>query len=149
MKSLKLALGIFAFASISSFANPGLGDDDKKPGNSVESKATKTVDYRIQLGAFDGEAPADLLELMKDVDGVVSMNSKGKKAYLTASFESEEAAEKVLPELRDKGFKSAMKVVVIEDYVIPSRTYHFFYDNKKVDESEKNKLFTPEVRVIK
>ena len=79
MKSLKLALGIFAFAAISSFANPGLGDDDKKPANSVESKATKTVDYRIQLGAFVGEAPADLLELMKEIDGVVSINSKGKK----------------------------------------------------------------------
>ncbi|MFT4600521.1 MAG: hypothetical protein ACI857_000695 [Arenicella sp.] len=32
---------------------------------------------------------------------------------------------------------------------MPSRTYHFFYDNKKVADSEKNKLFTPEVRVIK
>jgi hypothetical protein len=149
MKSLKLALGIFAFASISAFSNTGLGDEDKKPSSTAASKKANTVDYRIQLGAFAGEAPADILALLKDVEGVTTMTSKGKKAYLTASFASEAAAEKVLPELRDKGFKSAMKVVVIEDYVIPSRTYHFFYDNKKVADSEKNKLFTPEVRVIK
>ena len=149
MKSLKLALGIFAFASLSAFANPGLGDDDKKPATTAESKKSTTVDYRIQLGAYEGEAPADIQALLKEVEGVTVMNSKGKKAYLTASFNSEAEASRVLPELRDKGFKSAMKVVVVEDYVIPSRTYHFFYDNKKVDASEKNKLFTPEVRVIK
>ena len=148
MKSLKLALGLLAFASISAFANPGSGDDDKKPNATSETKNT-SVDYRIQLGAFQGEAPTEVLELLKELEGVTVMNSKGKKAYLTSSFASEAEAAKVLPELRNKGFKSAMKVVVVEDYVIPSRTYHFFYDKKKVDDSEKNKLFTPEVRVIK
>jgi len=149
MKSLKLALGVLAFASISSFANPGLGDDDKKPAATAETKKSNKVDYRIQLGSFDGDAPAEVLELLKDIEGVTTMNSKGKKVYLTTSFASEAEASKVLPDLRDKGFKSAMKVVVLEEYVIPSRTYHFFYDKKKVNESEKNKLFTPEVRVIK
>ncbi|MEO9532321.1 MAG: hypothetical protein ABJG68_08680 [Crocinitomicaceae bacterium] len=145
MKSLKIALAFLVFGSFSTFANNG---DDKNPTSS-SSETTSGIQYRIQLGAYSGEAPEEVQALLDELDGVITMDSKGKVAYLTASFESEAAAAKELPVLRDKGFKSAQNVVVVENYVIPSRTYHFFYDNKKASAAEKEKLFTPEVRVIK
>ena len=145
MKSLKLAMAFLVFGAFSSFAHNG---DDKNPETTATSSNTG-IQYRIQLGAYSGEAPEDIQALLKSLDGVVTMDSKGKVAYLTQAFESEAAATKELPALRDKGFKSAQNVVVVENYVIPSRTYHFFYDNKKASAAEKEKLFTPEIRVIK
>ena len=51
--------------------------------------------------------------------------------------------------LRSKGFKNAMKIVIIEDYIMGARTYHLFYDKRNASSAEKNKLFTPEIRVIR
>jgi hypothetical protein len=147
MKSLKLVMTFLIFGSVNAFANNG-NEDDKNP-ETKSSATTSGIQYRIQLGAYHGQAPEDVQALLSGLDGVITMDSKGKVAYLTASFESEAAAAKELPVLRDKGFKSAQNVVIVENYVIPSRTYHFFYDNKKVSAAEKEKLFTPEVRVIK
>lgn len=148
MKSLKLTFAVLAVSSLCSFTFSN-GEDDKLPKTDATEVATNQVKFRIQLGAFDGEAPAEMLALFDQIGGVTKINSKGKTAYLTAPFSTEDAANNELPLLRDKGFKEAKNVVVIENYVITARTYHFFYDNKNVPASEKDKLFVTEQRVIR
>ncbi len=149
MKSLKFVFAILAMTSLNSFAH-SIEDETKDPEKketTASSVSSSSVEYRIQLGAFNGEVPAEMQELMNELDGVEMLTSKGKNAYLTASFTSEEEATAELSILRDKGFKSAMKVVVLEDYIVPARTYHFFYDNKKVSAAEKTKLFETQIVV--
>jgi len=147
MKTITLALGFVSLFSVSSFAHNG-GDDDKKPVTTSTEK-TASVEYRIQLVASSEELSDEMKAKLSEMDNVIQVNSKGKKAYLTQQFSTEEEAAAILPELRDKGFTGAMQVVLVEDYVIPSRTYHFFYDKKKVSAEEKTKLFTPEIKIIK
>lgn len=147
MKSTAIALGIFSLFSFSTFAHNG-EDDEKKPATSTTEKKS-TVEYRIQLVSSADELSDEMKQQLEELGNTIQMNSKGKQVYLTQEFATEEEAAAFLPELRDKGFKNAMQVVLVEDYVIPARTYHFFYDKKKVGEEEKTKLFTPEIKIIK
>ena len=149
MKSLKFTIAVLAITSLSSFTNPVKDEtkDPEKKETTATSASSSTVEYRIQLGAFDGEAPENMLEILAELEGVEVVKSKGKNAYLTASYSSEAEASAQLPILRDKGFKSAMKVVILEDYVVPARTYHFFYDQKNVSAAEKTKLFETQIVV--
>ncbi|MBD3637670.1 MAG: SPOR domain-containing protein [Crocinitomicaceae bacterium] len=144
MKTFHLAIAAFGILVLSSFSNP-IKDDPKE--NSPEGTESQ-LEYRIQLGAYSNELPQDDKERLTKVDQVTSMQSKGKTVYLTAPFDSEEEASMELPEYRQMGFKNAVKVIVIEGYVITSRVFHLMYDNRNKSAAEKYELFTPEVRVL-
>lgn len=149
MKALKFTIALMAISTLSSFTIPVKDEtkDPEKKETTAASANSSTVEYRIQLGAFEGEAPSNMQEILSELEGVEIVKSKGKNAYLTASYSSEAEASAQLPLLRDKGFKSAMKVVVLEDYIVPARTYHFFYDKKNVSAAEKTKLFETQIVV--
>lgn len=147
MKSLKFTFALLAITGLSSFTNPIEDETKDKKESKSTTVSTSTVEYRIQLGAFEDEAPSNLKAIIAELDGVEIIKSKGKNAYLTTSYASEAEATAQLPVLRDKGFKSAMKVVVLEDYIVPARTYHFFYDKKNVSAAEKTKLFETKIVV--
>lgn len=144
MKSLKLACAFLAFALVTSFTIPNSIKTTTANSDAVGSH----VEYRIQLGVYADVPPEEDLLLLNSIPGVIAMESKGKVAYLTPEYSTESQASKELPSFRDKGFKKAMKVVIVEDYVVPARTYHIFYDNKKGPMAEKNKLFETEYRVL-
>lgn len=144
MKSLKLAFAILTAMSLSSFTTAGTGDNPEPKPDGNESN----VEFRIQLASYDDEVPAEELDQLTSIEGVSVMTSKGKTVVVTAPYLSEKEASYKLPEFRQMGFKKAMKVVVVEDYIIPAKTYHFFYDHRKCSAAEKDKLFTPEIRVI-
>jgi hypothetical protein len=144
MNTLKLAIAACGLFVLSSFTwtSSVFRTVDKLEGNDSQ------IQFRIQLAAYDSQIPADDASKLFSMEGLSSMKSKGKTVYLTAPFSSEDEASKKLPEYRQMGFKRAVKVVIIEDYVVTSRVYHLMYDNRKAPASEKYKLFTPEIRVI-
>jgi uncharacterized GH25 family protein len=145
MKSLNLAIAIIAFAFLSSFTN----SVNKNFENTEPVSNSSEVKFRIQLGSYYNEAPEADLKIMEEIGGITPMKSKGKTVYVTKEFDSEHEASIELPVMRSKGFKNAMKIVIIEDYIMGARTYHLFYDKRKTTAAEKNKLFTPEIRVIR
>lgn len=144
MNTLRIALVAVAFICLSSFSS------SKSAHSAAQSldENSAPIEFRIQLGAYKGEIPSDDASKLFAIDGLTSMQSKGKTVYLTAPFSSEQEASEKLPEFRQMGFKSATKVVIIEDYVLTARVYHLMYDNRKSNAADKNKLFVPEVRVL-
>ena len=144
MNTLRFALVAIGFMFLCSFSTSKTA---LTAATNLEENNSQ-VQFRIQLGAYQGEIPADDATKLFSIDGLTSMQSKGKTVYLTAPFASENEASQKLPEFRQMGFKTATKVVVIEDYVLTSRVYHLMYDNRKTNAAEKNKLFQPEIRVI-
>ena len=145
MQRLKfLALAAFGFTLLSSFTTSQTAITAVKKLEGTNSQ----VQFRIQLATYDANAPISEVDRIMSIEGVSFMESKGKTVFVTAPFSSEEEAAKMLPEYRQMGFKRAMKVVIIDDYILTSRVYHLMYDNRKAPASEKYKLFTPEIRVI-
>lgn len=138
-----------AFALVTSFTIPNPSTIGTVKTATTNSDAVGShVEFRIQLGVYADVPPEEDLLLLNSIPGVIAKESKGKVAYLTPEYSSEHEATLELPSFRDKGFKKAMKVVIVEDYVVPARTYHIFYDNKKCPMAEKNKLFETEYRIL-
>ena len=145
MKQLKLiALAACGFVLLSSFTTSRSAFSAVKKLEGVDSQ----IQFRIQLATYDPNAPIAEVDKVMAIDGVSFMESKGKTIFVTEPYASEEEAAQKLPEFRQMGYKNAVKVVIIDGYVLTSRVYHLMYDHRKAPASEKYKLFTPEIRVI-
>ncbi|MEM9053080.1 MAG: SPOR domain-containing protein [Bacteroidota bacterium] len=79
----------------------------------------KFVSYTIQVGAFSGRVPADMLGKFFELKDVRPMrSSNGMTKYVYKAFETKEEAEAILDELRKGQFEDAQIVGLFNGQVI-------------------------------
>ena len=144
MKQLKLAIAALCIMLLSSFT---ISKTAMTAVHKLEGSDSQ-IEFRIQLATYDHEAPIAEVDKLLSIDGVSFMESKGKTVFVTEPYQTEDEASMKLSEYRQMGYKQAVKVVIVEGYVVTSRVFHLMYDNRKTSAAEKYKLFTPEVKVI-
>lgn len=79
----------------------------------------KYVDYSIQVGAFSGRIPADMLGKFIELDDVRPMRgTNGTTRYLYKSFNERAAAQEALSQLKKDGFDEAKLVGLFNGQII-------------------------------
>ncbi|MGB6037886.1 MAG: SPOR domain-containing protein, partial [Cryomorphaceae bacterium] len=77
------------------------------------------VDYSVQLGAYTGRVPADMLGKFIELDDVSPMRgSNGTTTYIYKSFEDKAKAEEALSQLKSKGFEDAKLIGLFNGKII-------------------------------
>ena len=77
------------------------------------------VDYSVQLGAYSGRVPADMLGKFIELDDVSPMRgTSGTTTYIYKTFENKEQAQQALIQLRNKGFDDAKLIGLFNGKII-------------------------------
>lgn len=76
----------------------------------------KLVVFKVQVGAFKGDAPADVKAKLEKQQGVEkSVNAAGAMRYTVGSFNDYKAAQAKKKELQEAGFKDAFIIAFFKD----------------------------------
>ena len=68
------------------------------------------VRYKVQLGAFAGNAPADVMDLFIEIGNVTNVTGAGDTRYYHGSFATRDEANTALKAVQDKGITDAFVV---------------------------------------
>lgn len=134
MKSITFVLAICGITLLSSFTSPVSTTNSM----AVLDEGDFTVNHRIKLCTYTDIVPTRIVELMREIGGITPITSNGSSTYITAPYNSEKQAAMDLPTFRQLGFEDAIQVVEVEDQFLSVRRYHMMYDDRNLDNNEKD-----------
>ena len=76
------------------------------------------VRYKVQLGAFAGNAPADVMDLFIEIGNVTNVTGAGDTRYYHGSFATRDEANTALKAVQDKGITDAFVVGELKGRII-------------------------------
>lgn len=86
--------------------------------------------HHVLLCEYQESIPVRMVELMREIGGIIPIRQEGKSVYLTGGYNSENEAAMALPTFRALGFEAAQHVVRVNDDVYSVRNFHLIYDEQ-------------------